>query len=70
MRVELHRSEIRAAVKAALAEDIGGGDVTTRATVPKTLAFKTVMRAREPLVVCRTGFCEEGVSATFVVGED
>ncbi len=51
MRVELNPSEIRAAVKAALAEDIGGGDVTTLATVPKTLTFKTVMRAREPLVV-------------------
>ena len=51
MRVELNPSEIRAAVKAALAEDIGGGDVTTLATVPKTQTFKTVMRAREPLVV-------------------
>jgi nicotinate-nucleotide pyrophosphorylase (carboxylating) len=59
VRVELHRSEIRAAVKAALAEDIGGGDVTTRATVPKTLAFKTVMRAREPLVVCGLDFAKK-----------
>jgi nicotinate-nucleotide pyrophosphorylase (carboxylating) len=58
VRVELHRSEIRAAVKAALAEDIGGGDVTTRATVPKTLVFKTVMRAREPLVVCGLDFAK------------
>ena len=47
----MNPSEIRAAVKAALAEDIGGGDVTTLATVPKTQMFKTVMRAREPLVV-------------------
>lgn len=51
MRVELNPSEIRAAVKSALAEDIGSGDVTTLATVPKNLSFKTVMRAREPLVV-------------------
>ncbi len=58
MRVELHPSEIRAAVKSALAEDIGGGDVTTLATVPKTLAFKTVLRAREPLVVCGLGFAK------------
>jgi nicotinate-nucleotide pyrophosphorylase (carboxylating) len=56
--VELNPSEIRAAVKAALAEDIGGGDVTTLATVPKTLAFKTVMRAREPLVVAGLDFAE------------
>jgi nicotinate-nucleotide pyrophosphorylase (carboxylating) len=58
VRVELHRSEIRAAVKSALAEDIGGGDVTTRATVPKTLMFKTVMRAREPLVVAGLDFAK------------
>jgi nicotinate-nucleotide pyrophosphorylase (carboxylating) len=56
MRVELIPSEIRAAVKAALAEDIGGGDVTTLATVPKTQMFKTVMRAREPLVVAGLDF--------------
>jgi nicotinate-nucleotide pyrophosphorylase (carboxylating) len=56
MRVELIPSEIRAAVKAALAEDIGSGDVTTLATVPKTQVFKTVMRAREPLVVAGLDF--------------
>jgi len=56
MRVELIPSEIRAAVKAALAEDIGGGDVTTLATVPKTQVFKTIMRAREPLVVAGLDF--------------
>ena len=56
MRVELTASEIRAAVKAALAEDIGGGDVTTLATVPKAQTFKTVMRAREPLVVAGLEF--------------
>ena len=58
MRVELHPSEIRAAVKVALAEDIGKGDVTTLATVPKTLTFKTVMRAREPLVVAGLDFAK------------
>jgi nicotinate-nucleotide pyrophosphorylase (carboxylating) len=58
VRVELTASEIKSAVKAALAEDIGGGDVTTRATVPKTLAFKTVMRAREPLVVAGLDFAK------------
>jgi nicotinate-nucleotide pyrophosphorylase (carboxylating) len=54
--VELNFSEIRIAVKSALAEDIGGGDVTTLATVPKTLTFTTVMRAREPLVVAGLEF--------------
>jgi nicotinate-nucleotide pyrophosphorylase (carboxylating) len=56
VRVELTASEIRAAVKAALAEDIGGGDVTTLATVPKAQTFKTLMRAREPLVVAGLEF--------------
>ena len=56
MRVELNLSEIRTAVKGALAEDIGGGDVTTLATVPKSLAFRTVLRAREPLVVAGLDF--------------
>jgi len=56
VRVELKASEIRAAVKAALAEDIGRGDATTLATVPKAQAFKTVMRAREPLVVAGLDF--------------
>lgn len=58
MRVELNRAEIRAAVKNALAEDIGSGDVTTLATVPKSQTFKTVMRAREPLVVAGLEFAK------------
>jgi len=56
VRVELTASEIKVAVKAALAEDIGAGDVTTLATVPKTLTFTTVLRAREPLVVAGLDF--------------
>ena len=58
MRVELNLSEIRTAVKSALAEDIGSGDVTTLATVPKNQTFKTVMRAREPLVVAGLEFAK------------
>ncbi len=51
-------SEIRTAVKSALAEDIGRGDVTTLATVPKTLTFQAVLRAREPLVVAGLEFAK------------
>jgi nicotinate-nucleotide pyrophosphorylase len=69
VRVELTASEIKVAVKAALAEDIGGGDVTTLATVPKTLTFKTVMRARTARRR-RAGFCEDCLSPAFVGGED
>jgi len=43
--------EIKRVVKNALAEDIGSGDVTSLATVPKNLKVRAVMRAREPLVV-------------------
>lgn len=42
--------EIRGAVRVALAEDVGSGDVTTLATVPETAAARAVMKAREFLV--------------------
>ena len=56
--MELSAKEIRQAVQAALAEDIGGGDATTLATVPANLAARAVMRAREPLVVAGIEFAE------------
>ena len=56
--MELSAKEIRQAVQAALAEDIGGGDATTLATVPETALAKAVMRAREPLVVAGIEFAE------------
>jgi nicotinate-nucleotide pyrophosphorylase (carboxylating) len=59
----LSAEEVRRAVQAALAEDLGSGDVTTLATVPDTATASAVMRAREPLVVAgiafaETAFCE------------
>ena len=39
-------------VRAALAEDVGSGDVTTLATVPADAVATAVMVARESLVVC------------------
>lgn len=48
--------EIRAAVKKALAEDIGSGDATTLAMVPPGLNVRAVMRARESLVVAGLDF--------------
>lgn len=47
----LSAAEIAHAVEAALAEDIGSGDVTTLATVPAEAQACAVMAAREPLVV-------------------
>jgi len=49
--VELAASEIRRAVRAALAEDLGDGDATTLATVPPGARSVAWMNAREPLVV-------------------
>ena len=47
----LSDEEVRQAVRLALAEDVGSGDVTTLAIVPPNAAAKAVMIAREPLVV-------------------
>lgn len=58
LSVKLSATEIRAAIKAALAEDIGTGDATTLATVPPDLTACAVMRVREPLVVAGTEFAE------------
>lgn len=42
---------IHKVVRAALAEDIGKGDVTSLAVVPRTAVASAVMRARQPCVV-------------------
>ena len=54
----LNPEEILRAVRAALAEDVGSGDVTTLATVPEDSRCHAVMRAREPLVVAGIAFAE------------
>ena len=56
--MKLSAKEIRNAVQAALAEDIGSGDATTLATVPDTATAEAVMRAREPLVVAGLDFAQ------------
>lgn len=61
--MKLSAAEIRAAVKAALAEDIGAGDATTLATVPPGLTARALMRARQPLVVAGTAFAETAFRA-------
>jgi nicotinate-nucleotide pyrophosphorylase (carboxylating) len=56
-RVEpLSAQEIDRAVRAALDEDIGRGDVTTLATVPEGASAAAVMRSREPMVVAGLDF--------------
>lgn len=54
--MQLNTKEIRAAVKSALVEDIGRGDATTLATVPKNLNAVALMHAREPLIVAGIEF--------------
>ncbi|HZL12654.1 MAG TPA: hypothetical protein VFC85_00785 [Verrucomicrobiae bacterium] len=56
--MKLFVAEIRASVRAALAEDIGCGDATTLATVLANAPAQAVMRAREPLVIAGIGFAE------------
>jgi nicotinate-nucleotide pyrophosphorylase (carboxylating) len=56
--VELTAPEIRRAVRAALAEDLGSGDATTLATVPATAQSVALMNAREPLTVAGLQFAE------------
>ncbi len=54
--MELTANEIRRAVRAALAEDLGRGDVTTLATVPATAKSIARMNAREPMAVAGLEF--------------
>ena len=56
--MELTEAEIHAAVRAALAEDIGPGDATTLATVPATARARARLRAREPLTVAGLALAE------------
>ena len=44
-------ADVYAAVDAALAEDIGNGDITTQAIVPDAARMRLVMVTRQPIVV-------------------
>jgi nicotinate-nucleotide pyrophosphorylase (carboxylating) len=54
----LSKDEICRVVRAALAEDIGPGDVTTLAIVPEHLAATAVLAAREELVLAGLSLAE------------
>jgi nicotinate-nucleotide pyrophosphorylase (carboxylating) len=54
----LPAQEVEQAVRLALPEDVGGGDVTTLATVPEQIQARAVMKAREPLVAAGLGLAE------------
>lgn len=59
----LNVDEIREAVQAALAEDIGSGDVTTLSTIPAEAVPRAVMRAREPMILAGIALAEEAFRA-------
>ena len=54
----LDPDDIRRAVRAALDEDIGAGDVTSEATIPPDAVATAVMVARQPIVVAGIQFAE------------
>ena len=50
---------VREVVDAALAEDVGKGDVTTNAVIPASAVFTGVLRARETMVVAGLACAEK-----------
>jgi nicotinate-nucleotide pyrophosphorylase (carboxylating) len=54
----LDPGEVQEAIRAALAEDIGPGDITTDATIPTDLSCTAVMRAREELIASGLALAE------------
>lgn len=63
VRVTLSPGEIAAAVRRALAEDIGRGDATTLALVPARARARARMVARAPLTVAGLDFAEAAFRA-------
>ena len=57
--MRLEQEEIRKAVREALAEDVGTGDVTTLACVPPEARSRALLRAREPIVLAGLDFAVE-----------
>ncbi len=55
---EFGLESVRSLVEAALAEDVGAGDLTTQATVPMDRRGRASMIAREPLVVAGLSLAE------------
>lgn len=69
----LRIDEIRPLVQAALAEDIGSGDVTTLATVPEEASAAAMLVARQPLVLAGLALAEAAfreMSPTIAFKED
>lgn len=50
-QAELDLADARRVIEAALAEDVGPGDITSATVIPASLRFKGVMQARHGMVV-------------------
>ena len=50
-KLKLNPQTVERAIADALAEDLGAGDITSRAVIPSTARFTGVLSARELLVV-------------------
>lgn len=55
MLLEPDLADLNRVIVAALAEDIGAGDITSRSVIPEETRFKGVMRARHDMVVAGLG---------------
>lgn len=51
MKFDITHPDVRRAVEAALAEDVGAGDITTESCVPEGLPAEAIYVAREPMTV-------------------
>ncbi|MFN2376646.1 MAG: carboxylating nicotinate-nucleotide diphosphorylase [Candidatus Binatia bacterium] len=60
---------VRALIRLALEEDVGGGDLTTRATVPRTTQARGRVVARESLVVAGMGLADAILEELVRLGE-
>ena len=60
---------VRALIRLALMEDIGSGDLTTRATIERTKQARGRVVAREPLVVAGMGLLDAMIEELMLLGE-
>ncbi|HNW39864.1 MAG TPA: carboxylating nicotinate-nucleotide diphosphorylase [Candidatus Omnitrophota bacterium] len=60
---KLSAKEAKSIIKRALAEDIGGGDITTRLTIPKKAQIKARIIAKENFLLCGIDLAKKVFSA-------
>jgi nicotinate-nucleotide pyrophosphorylase (carboxylating) len=59
MKLDIDASIVQGLLDAAIAEDVGRGDLTSEALIPDNALFQGVMRARQNMVVAGLGICLE-----------